>query len=205
MRHGKACVRGVCTFIAGAALLWPGHAARASILYNEALSGDLSDNHLAPSTLNLLPGVSSFFGVMSGFGPGETYDRDYYRVTVPEGYALTSLTLDLYASLNYAAFLGVVRGPVVSAAPESASPEDMLGYVVFDQTMEGSDLLPIMGANGIGFTGALPAGTYTFWGQQIDDYTEYNLTFTVTAVPGPGAAGALACAGVWAGCRRRRR
>jgi hypothetical protein len=60
-----------------------------------------------------------------------------------------------------------------------------------------------MSANGYGFTAPLQAGTYTFWGQQLDDYTAWNGIFVVTQVPAPPSVAGLLLAGL-ATFRRRR-
>lgn len=178
--------------------------ARADILYNESGQGDLSNNHLAPTVLAIAPGSSQFFGVMTGPGVNDVPDRDYFTITIPAGYVLSSITLDLYESVDFAAFLGVVAGANVPFAPDDALPSDMLGFVLPSSDQVGSDLLPIMGAAGIGFAPPLGAGTYTFWAQQLDDFTEYALTFAVTPVPTPGAAGVFALGALCAAKRRRR-
>ena len=68
----------------------------------------------------------------------------------------------------------------------------------------GTDLLTLMGMEGMGFSPPLTGSIYTFWVQQTDDFTEYALEFTVEPIPSPGAgaAGLLGAAGLVA--RRRR-
>src|SRR5438270_3998600 len=51
----------VCALLAAAP-------AKATI-YNEAISGDLSNNPLAPTALTLTPGLNSVIGTVNGFPP----------------------------------------------------------------------------------------------------------------------------------------
>jgi MYXO-CTERM domain-containing protein len=53
----------------------------------------------------------------------------------------------------------------------------------------------------------LPAGTYSFWGQQQADFTEYVLRVEVVPVPAPGGVGVagLALVAILVPLSRRRR
>lgn len=176
--------------------------AAADVLYNEFLQGDLSDNRLAPTAFVLGPGQSTLFGVMEGEYPDNTFDRDYFSVTVPAGYVLSGLLLEAYVSDDFAAFIGIQPGPIFPNDPDTVLPGDLLGWALFGPQTVGQDLLTNMGQNGQGFDLPLPAGTYTFWAQQIGPYTEWVATFQVD-VPSPGAATVLGL-GVLGALRRRR-
>ena len=78
-----------------------------------------------------------------------------------------------------------------SPDPDTVRPEDLLGWTLFGPFQIGADLLLLMGMNGMTFTPPLPAGSYPFWVQQLDNYTEWTADFTVE-VPEPAAAIGLA-------------
>lgn len=171
-------------------------------VYNEPTAGDFSDNRLTPTPLALELGENTLFGIISGIRLDDTFDRDYFTITIPAGQRLESMFLDSYNSVDQAAFIGLVSGPNFPLAQEDTGPDDLLGWALFGGSRVGQDLLEVMGGNGQGFTGGLGAGTYSFWVQQIGPSTEYTLTFNV--IPAPGAAGLLASMGLLAASRRRR-
>ena len=79
-----------------------------------------------------------------------------------------------------------------------------MGWAHFGASRVGEDLLGMMGGNGIGFTPPIPSGIYTFWDQQLDDYTDWTGRFVVTEIPGPSALVGLTLAGMGWMSRRRR-
>jgi hypothetical protein len=171
-------------------------------VYNEPTAGDFSDDRLAPTALPLAFGDTTLFGIASGIRLDDTFDRDYFTITIPAGQRLASASLDSYVSADQAAFIGLVAGPNFPLTPEDTGPDDLLGWSLFGSSQVGLDLLAVMGNNGQGFTGGLGPGTYSFWVQQIGPATEYSLTFNV--VPTPGATSLVVAAGVLAAGRRRR-
>lgn len=175
----------------------------ADVIWNESVQGDLSNNRFEPTMLMVAPGSNQFFGLMNAAGPNGEVDRDYFTLTIPEGHQLSSITLDIYFSQDFAAFLGIQPGPVFPNDPDTVQPNDLLGWTLISTMEEGQNVLPIMGSNGTGFTPPLPAGTYSFWAQQTGDRTEYALTFGVEPIPAPGAL-TLITAGSWLLLRRRR-
>ncbi|MDX2131650.1 MAG: hypothetical protein SFY69_06335 [Planctomycetota bacterium] len=176
--------------------------ASAGLLYNEFLQGDLSNNRFEPTAFTLTPGSNELFGVISGDNPDGSFDRDYFSFTVPAGFQLSSITLTGWASDDFAAFGGIQPGPVFPNDPETVQPDDLLGWMLFGPQDLNVDLLPIMGSNGMGFTPPLPAGTYSFWVQQIGPYTEYGWDVVVD-VPSPGASALLLATGLAVARRRR--
>src|SRR5215210_758055 len=165
-----------CRAAVAAALL--AGASQGGVIWNESVQGDLSDNRFAPTHLPLAPGSNELFGVLSGAN-SQGFDRDYYSITIPDGYVLYHIVLELYFSTDFAAFVAVQPGPIFPDDPETVSPGDLLGWAHFGPDEQSMDLLAIMGTNGQGFTPPLPAGTYSFWAQQIDDFTEYAFDFVV--------------------------
>jgi len=180
-------------------------AAPANDLWIELIHGDLSDDRLAPTPLVLSLGDNFLYGIMSGAKVEGGYDLDYFSVTVPAGFQLAALTLDHYDSPDFAAFLGIQPGPIFPNDPGDVAPGDLMGFVHMGPQHIGQDLLPIMASMGYGFTPPLQAGVYSFWAQQIDDYTDWTGNFVVTAVPEPTSLAMLVLAGATCIVRRRRR
>ena len=56
--------------------------ARATI-YNEATSGDLSNDKAAPTALTLTPGLNSVIGTVAGFPPAGSDPQDWVSFTIP--------------------------------------------------------------------------------------------------------------------------
>jgi hypothetical protein len=174
--------------VLGVAALAP--AAHGDVLWIELTQGDLSDDRLAPNAFTLLPGVNELFGIIDGDDGRGNIDRDYFSVAVPAGHQLTQLTLDTYISVDFAAFMGIQPGPVFPDDPDTVRPEDLMGWTLFGPGQIGQDLLPQMAVNGYGFTPPLGPGVYTFWVQQLDNFTDWSGSFVVE-VPEPGGAAAL--------------
>ena len=148
--------------------------------YDEAVSGDISDNPNAPLTLDLSEGTTRLSATTGGG------DQEYVTVTVPEGSQLDSIDLESY-SPNDVAFIGVQEGSTFTEPLDnSADTSQCLGYTLFGASAEGTDILDNIGngSNGAsfggqGFDGPLPAGTYTFAIQQLGADSDYTLAFNV--------------------------
>ncbi len=179
-------------------------AVHANDLWVELIHGDLSDDRFAPTPFTLVEGDNFLYGVMTGAFPEGGYDIDYFSVTVPAGFQLAALTLDHYDSPDFAAFLGIQPGPIFPNDPGDVAPGDLMGFVHMGPQYIGQDLLPIMASMGYGFTPPLPAGVYSFWAQQIDDYTDWTGNFVVSAVPEPSSLAMLMLGGTVCSVRRRR-
>lgn len=178
--------------------------ASASVLWNEMSGGDLSDNRLAPTSLALLPGDNELFGIMSGERDGGGFDVDYFTVTIPAGYQLSQVMLDHYDSFDAVAFMAIQPGSIFPDDPDTVDPGDLLGWTHFGTLQLGQDLLTTMSITTARFTPPLTGTHYTFWVQQLDDYTDWTGRFVVTEIPAPGVAYSFLCACVPL-CRRRRR
>src|SRR4029077_136215 len=73
----------VCALLAAAP-------AKATI-YDEAVSGDLSNDKGAPTALTLTPGLNSVIGTVAGFPQfGGTDPQDWVSFTIPTGFVMTS-------------------------------------------------------------------------------------------------------------------
>ena len=178
---------------AALSLLVPSAVALADTLWNELSQGDLSDDRLAPTALQLVDGDNVLFGALEGSRPLGGIDRDYFSLTVPAGLRLASMILDLYDSPDQTAFVAIQPGSIFPNEPDNVGPNDLMGWAHFGPTDVAQDLFPKMSSNGYGFIAPLPAGTYTLWAQQLDDYTSWNAIFVVTPVPAPAPLAALAC------------
>jgi len=155
--------------------------------WNESIDGDLSNDGLAPSVVMLQLGSNPLRG---SFGAP---DRDYLAVTVPQGLQLHALRYGAGMVLGgVRSFIGVQAGPQLTVLPTTETADGLLGWAHFQDAVVGTDLLPDIGAGygASGFSGPLPAGTYTFWIQETS--REPGLAFAfdleVSAVPEPASA-----------------
>src|SRR5207248_7135217 len=188
----------VCTLLAAAP-------AKATI-YNEAVSGDLSNSPAAPTALTLTPGSNSVIGTVNGFPPGGTDPQDWVSFTIPTGFVMTSYVNAKYVSSDPQGFTGFQSGSSFSGDEFAAG--SYAGYAHFGTAAQNPDanptasstvgvnLLPLMAdptfAPGTtGFTPPLGAGTYTFLIQQGDPSTtgyRFNMNLRAAQVPEPGSS-----------------
>lgn len=167
--------------------------ATADVLHDESIHGDLSNDRLVPTSYVLGVGVHSLLATsVQG-------DREYVSLTIPIGLQLSEIILISYDGLDGTAFIGVQEGAQFTEPPTGTNVANLLGYAHFgpDLSNVGLDILPeiAIGDGAIGFTGPLPASTYTFWIQQTGtNAATYQFDFVV--IPGPGAIALLgmACA-----------
>jgi uncharacterized repeat protein (TIGR01451 family) len=163
------------------------------VIYNENVSGDLSNNQSAPTALTLGLGTNSIIG---NVGTGD--NQDWITLHVPSGLNLSSLVLASYVSSDTQGFIGVQRGTSFVGNPETAPP--YLGYSHFGTgaqngslpptNLVGANLLPIMGDSSVefgsqGFTPPLSSGDYTFLIQQQGSTTAYQFDFDTTSATAP--------------------
>jgi hypothetical protein len=89
----------------------------AAILYDESVSGDLSNNRAAPTPLMLSAGTNSVLGTVNG-----TSDhQDWIALTVPVGDELTSIILASYTSTDVQGFTGFQTGASFVGNPFTAT------------------------------------------------------------------------------------
>jgi len=175
--------------------------ARAGVVWNESVNGDLSDDRLAPTNLTLHAG-SNFLSATFGDG-----DPEYVHFSLPAGTSLTALIHVSWAGTgDNLGFIGVQAGSVFTEPPTGTTVGNILGYAHFgpDEGTVGQDILPLMGEGfaAIGFTPPLTGSDYTFWIQQLGSDAAFTLDFQV--VPQPGAAALVGVAGLVLTARRRR-
>jgi hypothetical protein len=183
----------VCALLAAAP-------AKATI-YDEAVSGDLSNNKAAPTALTLTPGSNSVIGTVNGFGNGDP--QDWVSFTIPTGFVMTSYVNSKYGSEDDQGFTGFQSGS--SFAGDEFVAGSYAGYAHFGTDADngggsgstvGVNLLPLMAnpsfAPGTtGFTPPLHAGTYTFLIQQGDDFTtsyQFDMNVRSVSAPEPGSS-----------------
>ncbi|MGH7242203.1 MAG: hypothetical protein ACREJD_02160 [Phycisphaerales bacterium] len=162
--------------------------AEAGITYNESTQGDLSDNRLAPTHLNLSYGSNT---LAAKFGKGPTpdmHDLDYVSFTVPPGRVMSHIVVTDYFDDDFNfSFIGVQAGSTFTIPFDSFDVGALLGYSHFSRPDLGLDIMPTIaaGPGAQGFTPPLAAGTYTFWIQELSTVElRYGFDFQVEAANG---------------------
>jgi hypothetical protein len=159
------------------------HAAPA---WNESVNGDLSNDGLSPTAVAVSAGSNTVIGVAGN--PGTGIDRDYFRVTVPPGSTLTSLVLlDNTFVSGGSSFMAMQVGPQVTVTPSGGGVQNLLGFVHYDNSMVGTDLLPTIAPS---FPNGLPSGTYSVWVQELGGVVPYGFDFVITAQSSTSSADA---------------
>ena len=169
----------------------------ATVIHDEELLGDLSNDPLAPTSLTF--GVGS--NEISGTVVNTNDTRDYFTFTIGDGLVLDSIDLVSYFDVDgNAADDGFAA---INAGTTTTQPAGMGGSVDADflgGAHVGADQLPgaggslaadLAGAENIGTTFDFPltAGDYSFLIQQTGpENTGYTLDFVVSPVPLPAAA-----------------
>jgi len=191
--------------IAAAAML---QGAQASTAWDEATSGDFANVGTSPTQVNFGLGSNLILG-STGRTAG-IVDRDYFTFTLPAGWQLDTITVmpgTVSIGPSTISFIAVEAGTQVLTNPTGGDPSALLGWWHYGPNDIGSDSLGVigLGPGAIGFSGSLPAGSYSFWIQETaTGSAPYVLDFGVSAVPEPAAALMLA-AGLAAISLRRRR
>jgi len=168
-----------------------GAAAHGDTVYNESVSGDLSNSGLTPTLLTFSQGLNDVFGT-TGKSAAGVIDRDYFTFTVAPGLELTAITV-LPGTTTLGAldesFIGVEAGPLVDVSTAATTAAGLLGWTHYgvEDITDGTNILPLMGIPNLGstgFTGPLPSGTYSFWVQEASVGTvQYGLQFTEAPEP----------------------
>jgi hypothetical protein len=111
----------VCALLAAAP-------AKATI-YDEAVSGDLSNDKATPTALTLTPGSNSVIGTVNGFPPG-TDAQDWVSFTIPAGFVMTSYVNSKYGSEDDQGFTGFQVGSSFSGDEFMAG--SYAGYAILE-------------------------------------------------------------------------
>ena len=175
--------------------------------YTESIDGEFSGDRLNPTRIALTYGAFSPNGV-AGYNvisgtlgmTGSTIDRDYFTVTVPDGFALSQLRVGNQTTVGgTTSFLGIATGATMPVAPDATSAAGLLGWKLYGAADRNTDILGALGIAGngaSGFAGPLVAGDYTVWLQERSSGTyNYRFNFVISPVPEP-AQHALILAGL---------
>src|SRR5271156_4125369 len=119
-----------------------GTAAHGDTIYNESVSGDLSNNGLAPTLLTVSLGLNDLFGTTGK--TGTVIDRDYFTFTVPQGEELTAITVlpgtETLGPLGES-FIGIESGPQVTVSTAATTAAGLLGWDHYGAADIGVDIL----------------------------------------------------------------
>ena len=194
--------------LAAAAWASPGLAS----IYDEGISGDLSNAGTAPTVLTFGVGSNQVFG--SSGQAGGVVDRDYFTFTVLPDTFLTGIEV-LPGTTSIGAgslsFIAIAAGNQTSVVPTSGSAAGLLGWTHYGPGDIGTNILDDMNrttAGSSGFTAPLGPGSYTVWIQETAaGSANYGFDFNLLSVPEPGtwATMLLGFAAVGWQVRRRRR
>ena len=148
-------------------------------LFDEETDGEISGDANSPLSLQLADGSNVLNGTVVAS------DIDYVTVNVPAGSELSAINLVGYESAgNDQSFIGIQQGTVFTEPPVDTVVGNLLGFTLFGTALVGSDILPNIGSGdgAQGFSGALPAGDYTFWIQETGDApATWSLDLVVSA------------------------
>ncbi|MEM6460729.1 MAG: malectin domain-containing carbohydrate-binding protein [Pseudomonadota bacterium] len=172
-------------------------------VYDENVLGDLSSDNLNPTIVNLNPGASSSIFDLSATdsnandqnSPDGAGDRDYFTITVEEGFEISEINLlnyDVEDGANLA-FLALSDKGTVNFLPSGDGTEpdssNLIGGNIIGNNQVGDNIIGLLGGAGAGaniagsgFDGALGPGTYTFWYQQNLETSRASIEFVKTAV-----------------------
>jgi hypothetical protein len=167
-------------------------AVQAGVIYDESVSGDLSNSGLAPTLLTVSLGSNQLFGTTGK--TNNVIDRDYFTFTVPDGMELSGLTVlpgtQTLGTLGES-FIGIEEGPQVTVSTVATDATGLLGWYHYGADDIDTDILALMGTAGLGSTGFTPplsADTYSFWVQEASAGTvNYGLDFEISSAPEPGS------------------
>ena len=188
-----------------AALVLPFGTASA-VNWNELTDGDLSDDGNLPTFISFTDEHNIIEGTM-GFD-GFSIDRDIWTFTIASGYELTAIDLVSYSapSSGIDSFMAIASGSTINTGDSSLHLSNALWT---EAPVGNTNLLALLEAGpefgGLGFTGTLGAGTYTFWVQETSEEIQYCIDFVVTPVPVPEPGSALLIGLGALACLRRRR
>ena len=165
--------------------------AQAATVYDEALHGDLSDDHLHPTPVGLSVGSN----LISGFTVHEpSLDRDFFTITIGADQVLKAIVLAHYTNtddvfINQSffgmafgdrfenmGFSGVDSWALIGDTPGLSVGDNLLDYITSGLVGPG-----VLGPSLLG------PGVYSFWLQETEGDTTYTLDYQVAAVPVPAA------------------
>jgi hypothetical protein len=167
--------------------------------YSESTDGDLSNDRLSPTFLQLdylatgnVPGSNVLDGATGRNATTSVIDRDYLWINVPTGYILGELRVGTQTQVGGGgSFIGVASGTFMPVDASVSTAAGLLGWRVYGTSDRGTNTLDDMAVAGngaSGFPGTLGAGDYTFWIQELAPGSyPYRFNFVLTPVPVPAA------------------
>lgn len=179
-----------------------------AINYSEAVSGDITDNRIAPLSLNLDPGSNLLSGTFGPSAVPEVPDLDYVTLNVPTGYLLNEVVLTNASVGGAVSFIGVQQGTQFTVPFTTTSSATLLGWHHFGSGDIGTNILPEIASKPgtIGFTPPLGSGPYTLWIMELDLSAphSYAFDFRVAPVPEPSTYAMLGAGLLFVGMASRR-
>lgn len=181
--------RSLAPVIAYAAMGIAAAPASAAVVYDETVSGDLSNSGLSPTPIAFALGTNAVTGT-TGHDSTGAIDRDYFTFMVGAGQALTAINVLQGTQTIGLSFFGIQSGGQVTLATNSATAAGLLGWTHYDASDVGTNILDDIGVAGNGspgFIGPLGTGTYSVWLQEISPggAVPYGFDFVVVSVPEP--------------------
>lgn len=169
-------------------------AIQGATIYDESISGDLSDSGLSATVLSFTSGSNQVLGTT---GISTSFDRDYFTFTVPVGLQLDAIMLLSGTSFSSSvSFIGMQAGTQVTLPTSPPSADGLLGWHHYGPGDIGQDILddmsvPVAGSSG--FSIPLAAGSYAIWIQETGPGPQtYGFDFMIgSSVPEPSTFGML--------------
>ena len=198
-------------------LLSAAQTVNASLVYVESTDGELSSDSTSPTVLNFMPGANSVSGRVTNITDSGFTTADIFTFTIPTGAQLDTIVLDSFSSTSGALFMAFGAGSQFSVTPSDLNNNFTLGTSLGASTIgttevgldilgdDGNNLTADLSALGSGYTVPLAPGDYTFYLQETGSFSDYGLTFNVSAVPEPGSLSLLGLVAAASLSRRRRR
>ncbi len=152
--------------------------ASAGVAYDEGVSGDLSNSGLAPTAVTVAGGSNWIIG-STGRPATAGPDRDYFTVDVPTGFVLSDIVevAGTVAGGNFS-FFGMEAGNQLTVASNATDATGLLGWTHYVSAAADIDIFPMLGTPNMGstgFSGSLPAGSYSFW---VQDFNVGSVPYT---------------------------
>ena len=127
--------------------------ARAGVVYNESVSGDLSGNGLTPTLVSLALGSNQVFG-STGRNADGVVDRDYFTFTVPGGLQWSALlVLPGTTTIGQLGFIGLELGNQLTLPTTTITAAGLLGWRHYNTADINTDILPEVGVPANGSSG----------------------------------------------------
>ena len=162
-------------------------------VYNESVSGDLSNSGTTPTPVTVSAGSNDIFGT-TGRAASGALDLDYFTINVPSGLGLRSIIVlpgTAGGPPTLVSFLGIQAGSQVTVPITAANAAGLLGYHLYGATEINTDILPAIGTAGNSSTGFVPPlgpGSYAFWIEEGATGTfPYGFSLVLAQVPEPTA------------------